>query len=422
MRPNERLKLTARVDCGMNLSSVHCPRIVLACCIATALSLTLACGDAGGPVAPGQMVIAAGDSQSASLGTTVSVPLKVRLTGTDNQPFPGAVVTWTVTQGVAVTQPATSVTDVAGEATTALVLGFETGPVRVTASITGVAPVVFTATGVSDFPCQAIPPFVFGISGSLDPGDCTINGFYVDVLGFMLPSQQSLSFHMISSADPWVGLYAGDGAFLAMNDDSLLTVVHNSMLNVILPRGSYLITPSSFGRGFTGAYTLTASVRPAALVGCELNIAFLSFMNPDSHFVASDRSAVWLTRGVAFQERLTPGDCADSTGPFYSDRAFIWLDSGSVLTVREASTDFDAYLTLFGLNNFVASNDDSANAATTTNAYLVVEAPVSAAYILDVGTRDTAATGDYVISIGGAPGTLTAASTRLGAPRARPKP
>ena len=404
----------------MNASSAR--RSVLTCCIATALSLTIGCGDAGGPVTPGQMVIAAGDNQSASLGTTVSVPLKVRLTGTDNQPFPGAVVTWAVTQGVAVTQPSTSVTDVAGEATTALVLGFETGPVRVTASITGVAPVVFTATGVSDFPCQAIPPFVFGASGSLDPDDCNINGFFIDVLGFTLPSQQSLSFHMIASAvDPWVGLYAGDGAFLAMNDDSLLTVVHNSMLNVILPGGSYLIAPSTFGRGYTGAYTLTASVRPAALVGCELDIAFLAFMEPDSHFTGSDRSAVWLTRGVAFPERLTPGDCADSTGPFYSDRAFIWLDSGSVLTARQASTDFDAYLTLFGPNSLVASNDDSANAASTTNAYLVVEAPVSGAYILDFGTRDTAATGDYTISIGGAPGMLTAAPTRLGAPRPRAK-
>jgi hypothetical protein len=82
----------------------------------------------------------------------------------------------------------------------------------------------------------------------------------------------------------------------------------------------------------------------------------------------------------------------------------------------EASTDFNAYLTLFGPNNFRAFNDDSANAGTTRNSYLVVQALVSAVYLLDFGTRDTARTGNYTISIAGAPPGLTAAATRLGAP------
>lgn len=395
------------------------PRTALVYCSAVALGLALACRDAGGPVGPRQLMIAAGDSQSASLGATLAVPLKVNLTGTDNQPFPGAVVTWTVTQGVAVAQPPASVTNVGGEATTALVLGLQTGPVRVTASVAGVVPVVFTATAVVvyNFPCPSVTPIAFGVSGSLDPSDCNINGYYLDVLGFTLPSQRGLSMRMTSSAlDPWVGFYSGDGAFLAMNDDSLLGVVTSSMLNLILPGGSYLITPTAFGTGYTGAYTLTMYDRPALLSGCDAAVANLSFMNPDLHYAGSDRSAVWLTRGVSFPETVTAADCADSTGPFYSDRAFIWLDSGSVLVVREASTDFDAYLTLFGPNGFRAFNDDSANTATTTNAYLVVQAPVSAAYLLDFGTRDTTATGDYTVAIAGAP-VLPAAGARLGAPR-----
>jgi hypothetical protein len=195
-----------------------------------------------------------------------------------------------------------------------------------------------------------------------------------------------------------------------MNDDSLLTVAHNSWLNVILPGGSYLVTPSPFGPGLTGDYTITAYTRPAALAGCDADTNFLSFMDPDIHYAGADRSAVWLTRGVSFSETVTAADCADASGPFYSDRAFIWLDSNSVLTVREVSTAFNAYLTLFGPNHFRAFNDDSAN--TTTNSYLVVQAPVSAAYILDFGTRDAAATGNYTISIAGAPGTaIPTAST-----------
>jgi hypothetical protein len=120
-----------------------------------------------------------------------------------------------------------------------------------------------------------------------------------------------------------------------------------------------------------------------------------------------------LIRGVSFAETVTSSDCVDASGPFYSDRALIYLDSNSVLTVREASTDFNAYLTLFGPNNFRAFNDDSAS--TTTNSYLVVQAPVSAVYLLDFGTRDTATIGHYTISIAGTPG-LTAAATGLGAP------
>jgi serine protease Do len=281
--------------------------------------------------------------------------------------------------------------------------------------------VVFTATAVVvyNFPCPSVTPFVFGVAGFLDPSDCNINGYYLDVLGFTLPSQRSLSIRLTSSTvDPWVGFYTGDGAFLAMNDDSLLGVARNSMLNVIVPGGSYLITPSAFGPGVTGDYTLTLYDRPALLAGCDANVASLSFMNPDLHYAGSDRSAVWLTRGVSFPETVTAADCADSSGPFYSDRAFIWLDSNSVLVVREASTDFDAYVTLFGPNGFRAFNDDSANATTTTNAYLVVQAPVSAAYLLDFGTRDTAATGNYTIAIAGVP-TLPAAGARLGAPRGR---
>lgn len=395
-----------------------------ACCTVLALGLALACGDTGAPVGPKQLLIAAGDSQSASLGTPLSTPLKVRVIGTDNQPLPGIVVTWTVTQGVAAPQPVASVTDVTGEATTSLVLGLQTGPVQVTASVPGVAPVVFTATVVVvyTFPCQAVTPYVaFAVLGTLDAGDCTIDGYYLDVLSLILPSQRSLALRMTGTFDTWVGFYAGDGAFLAMNDDTLLGVAHNSMLNVIVAAGSYLITPTAFGPGTMGDYTLTVYDRPTLLSGCDADVAYLSYMDPAQHYAGSDRSAVWLTRGVSFPESLTPGDCADSTGPYYSDRAFIWLDSGSVLTVREASSDFDAYVTLFGPNGFVAFNDDSANAPATTNAYLVVQAPVSAAFLLDFGTRDTATAGNYTISIAGAGG-LNSTAVMLGAPRVLASP
>src|SRR5690242_14369655 len=51
--------------------------------VTLAFGLGLACRDAPGPVGVRQIMIADGDSQSASLGTTLVTPLKVTVTGTD---------------------------------------------------------------------------------------------------------------------------------------------------------------------------------------------------------------------------------------------------------------------------------------------------------------------------------------------------
>src|SRR5690348_14327525 len=230
---------------------------VLALCATLAAGVALACSDASGPVAPRLIAIAAGDSQSANVGATLSTALKVRLVGTNNKPYPGVVVHWTVTEGAAVAEPPASVTNVAGEATTSIALGFETGPVQVTASVDGVPPVVFTATAVvvNNFPCPVITPFAFGVSGRLQVGDCNLSGYYLDVLSLTLPAPRTLSIRMTSPEfDPWLGFYTGNGALLAMNDDSLLGTVTGPMLNAMVPAGSYLVTPSAFSPGIGGAY------------------------------------------------------------------------------------------------------------------------------------------------------------------------
>src|SRR5262245_15433582 len=97
--------------------------VVVTCFTAAALCFGDNGGDTGAPPNLKQITIAGGDSQSATLGATLVTPLKVSAIGTDNHPFPGVVVTWTVTQGVAAAEPPASVTNAAGEATTSLVLG-----------------------------------------------------------------------------------------------------------------------------------------------------------------------------------------------------------------------------------------------------------------------------------------------------------
>ena len=61
----------------------------------------------------------------------------------------------------------------------------------------------------------------------------------------------------------------------------------------------------------------------------------------------------------------------------------------------------------------MAFNDDSA--ATTTNAYLVYQAPATGVYLLFVATTDSAATGAYTLSI-------AASTTLTGSPRRDERP
>ncbi|HET9707226.1 MAG TPA: leishmanolysin-related zinc metalloendopeptidase, partial [Gemmatimonadales bacterium] len=96
--------------------------------------------------------------QSATVGTAVPAPLKVRLADSSFAGVAGAIVTFVVSQGGGTTVAADT-TDTSGTASTSWQLGTKSGLDTVTATISGgtFAPVRFTATG------HAGPPVVMTV-------------------------------------------------------------------------------------------------------------------------------------------------------------------------------------------------------------------------------------------------------------------
>lgn len=128
-----------------------------------AATMLLACsgGDAG-PTAPGTgpgtnppssaprattLSKVSGDAQSGTAGSALAQPLVVKVTDQNGAALAGVVVSWSITAGGGVVDPASSTTDAGGEARTTLRLGSAAGANAVTASVAGInTPATFTAT------------------------------------------------------------------------------------------------------------------------------------------------------------------------------------------------------------------------------------------------------------------------------------
>ncbi|HYF39998.1 MAG TPA: Ig-like domain-containing protein, partial [Gemmatimonadales bacterium] len=115
-------------------------------------------GLAGSPVVfshtaiPGnaaRVIIIDGNGQQAAPGATLPEPLVVQVLDAENNPIVDRPVTWVIGTGEGVVNPGTSNTDAQGQATTRWTLGPEPGRNTVSAVVSGLNVVVFTATAVS---------------------------------------------------------------------------------------------------------------------------------------------------------------------------------------------------------------------------------------------------------------------------------
>jgi hypothetical protein len=333
----------------------------------------LACGESNAPVPPA-LLVSDGDGQFAFVGGALPDPLIARVTGSGGGPTSGAAVQWTVTAGVATLGAASSVTDASGLATTTVTVGNQPGSIAVRAEATGLPPVTFNASACS-------PPVAFTfpdtISETLATTDCSPGGYYTDFFSVDLTSgQQGVTISMTSTVfDAFLDVYHGDGRLLGFHDDIVPTIDQNSLLKAIVAPGTYVVAPNSYDPDTTGAYELSVVARPQTLASCDL---------------------VWVTRGVTVPDSVTASDCV--SGGFYADVVAIYAAAGSVLTIAERSTAFDAELFLQDRGgNLVASNDDSAGVG--PNAYLVYTVSQTGPYLLFVATATAGATGGYTLAI-----------------------
>jgi adhesin/invasin len=102
------------------------------------------------------LAISAGNNQSGIAGSALTNPFVVLVTDANNNPVPGASVAFAVTAGGGTLSAATVSTNAQGLASSTLTLGAAPATNTVTATVQGVTPVTFTATGMAAPPAAVV--------------------------------------------------------------------------------------------------------------------------------------------------------------------------------------------------------------------------------------------------------------------------
>jgi hypothetical protein len=135
-------------------------------------------GLAGSPVtfvhtatagAPSGLSIVSGDDQTGPVSTELPLPLVVALRDGGGNPVPAAAVSWVIGSGGGSVTPSTSSTDAAGQAIVAWTLGGTPGPNTVSAVVSGIGVVEFSATATAGAPARLsiqTPPSASAVSGA----------------------------------------------------------------------------------------------------------------------------------------------------------------------------------------------------------------------------------------------------------------
>jgi hypothetical protein len=96
-------------------------------------------------ILPSDMIIAQGNGQTAKPLAALSVPLVLRVTGTNNVPIPGQTVALAITSGGGSLSPQSAVTNALGEVSVRWTLGPTVGTQTATATAGAIGPVLITA-------------------------------------------------------------------------------------------------------------------------------------------------------------------------------------------------------------------------------------------------------------------------------------
>jgi len=131
---------------------------------------------------PSGLAVAAGDGQSGAVNTALPNPLVVAVSFRAGIAAAGVPVAFAVTSGTAVLKAGTVNTDATGSASAAVTLGSQAGPVVVTATVAGVAPVLFHLTAMAGGPAISSGGVV-GAGGSVPPVTAISPGGFASIYG-----------------------------------------------------------------------------------------------------------------------------------------------------------------------------------------------------------------------------------------------
>lgn len=341
----------------------------------------LACsGDGTEPVHPRTLQIAAGDTQTSRPGEELPIPLRVRVTGSDDRPFGGATVQWTVTEGTATVNPTQSTTNSSGDAETRVTMGSSVGAVVVRASVQGTEPITFASVALP--PCEwfAWPDIPLGstITGTLRPLDCESDDRFLDLYPFIVGPGQAIEVRLRSTSfDPELQFYSQAPWYYWVNDST------NATREV---RFKAIVPPDDDRPGSDYGVAVT-SMEPRATGGYELRVASVS------QSVESCED-VLVMLGITTTQSLAATDCRGPSGQNEDHFALVIL-RGQRIRVTQSSTQFAPLLRVVRSGGVVAATDG----ASTGTAVVVYTGEADDLYQIQASSA-AAQTGSYTLAVG----------------------
>jgi len=183
-----------------------------------------------------------------------SLRLNAVLRASDGRAIRGRAITWT--------SPDVSIADVS---TSGIVRGRGPGgPITLTATSEGRSASASVRVAHAAEACPVTVPLAFGqrAEGRLALGDCelSIDGSYVDVYEFTLPTAATVQVDMASTEfDAFIGLFDGAGSFLGEDDNS--GGGKNAQITRQLAAGKYRVWANTLLGAVTGSYSMTVVQR-----------------------------------------------------------------------------------------------------------------------------------------------------------------
>jgi hypothetical protein len=324
----------------------------------------------------------AGDNQSALAGTPVAIPPSVLVKDANGNPRPGVTVTFAVVSGGGSITGPTAVTNTAGIAAVGTwTLGGTAGANSLSATVAGLPPVTFVATGTSSFCTNNRGTHTFGTTsgGTLSSTDCQFpDGSFVDFFNTSVPDAGAYIFRQGATFDTYLLLAMPNGVTIGENDDEVETST-NSGIKALLPPGEYLLGPGSFEPGVTGDYQISSATTSADVGNCE---------------------TVFVVRNITTNQNLAATDCNVGSGatPIYSDVFFIFLNAGASVTVNMTSPTLDSFLQLVRLDGLVVAENDNVS-GTTKDARVTFTATQTNYYAIFTRSIPATATGAYTLTV-----------------------
>lgn len=346
--------------------------------VVSLVAFQLSCG--GDPSGPGNVAT----TMSANSATTISSPPgsqvserpSVVVYDQTGDPLSGVTVTFLPASGGGSVTGESQVTNAEGVATVgSWTLGSVPGTNTLTATVSGLPPLVFTASSIN--PCTVAVAHTLGgtSQGTLGSGDCQFgDGTYADFYRTSLTAGTYVFDQASSSFDTFLFLSTEPGAPVGVNDDYGGT---NSRIKAIVPAGSYILEAGAYSTqsGTTGAYTLSSASTTAEVTNCE---------------------DVFVMKGISTTQSLQTADC--SRGGVYSDEYYIFVAEGQSLTITMTSSAVNSFLTVLSQSGtMLASNDNRGDGS--NDARVAFIATAANFYIIRAGSAVTGATGQYTLVI-----------------------